>query len=267
MICANPLNTEPTFSVTKDRSRSFKSCQFHGIQLFEESHEDWSCRISSHLRSPNSTCVRIHTLNPELLAIGLRSPEYLTTLRSGDWNVIDGIWLSVALFFKKGIFLRRRCGSDLIDDLLIECEAAGLPFFFIGGTPERLAAACANIRERHPKLACDGFSPTFSRDAKFPDQSELEARLRAVKPAIVAVCLGSPKQEDWMRTNVTFLDNCGVRIVAGLGGTVDFLSGMIPRAPLWVRRIGMEWLYRAWNEPFRFKRYWMALPALFKSEK
>ena len=245
---------------------SYRSCRFHGITFFEENHEDWIKRISSHLRSNSTSCVRIHTINPEILAHGLRSPQYLSVLRSGDWNVIDGLWLSLTIFVRKRIFLQRRCGSDLVYDLFAECEKIGRPFFILGGTPDRLAEACVNIRKHCPSLVCDGFSPAFSKDANIPEQAEIAAKLQALRPAIVAVCLGAPKQEQWMWQNKQLLEDCGVKIAAGLGGTVDFLSGRIPRAPIWVRRIGMEWLYRAKQEPFRFKRYWKALPALLAKD-
>lgn len=260
------MNTQ-TESISLVASPSFRSCTFHGIELFEESLEDWRARLAHRLRDGfRRPCTRIHTINPEILAQGIRDPSYMRILRSGTWCVVDGLWLAVTMAVRKGVFLQRRCGSDLIDHLVEDCHTTEQTFFLLGGSPESNTEACANLRRQYPGLRCVGYSPALSTSANLSDQPRIAELLALHRPAVLAVCLGAPKQETWMHANAALLEECGVKVAAGLGGTVDFLSGRIARAPIAIRRIGMEWLYRAVREPFRFRRYLRALPAMVSPE-
>lgn len=247
-------------------SASYRSCLFFGITLFEEDHTHWLTRLTDQITSTNASCVRIHTINPEILAHGQKHPEYLKILQTGTWNVIDGLWLAIAIKIQKRIFIKRRCGSDLIDDLIHLCQKHNKGIYFIGGSSESLSLACKNIRSKFQDIQCYGFSPAFGATISEHDQDLIKKDLLRLSPAVIAVCLGAPKQETWMHQNQQLLNEAGVKIAAGLGGSVDFISGKTPRAPIWMRRIGMEWLYRASIEPFRFKRYLKAIPALVRHD-
>jgi len=98
------------------------------------------------------------------------------------------------------------------------------------------------------------------------DEEVIRRQIEELKPAVVAVCLGAPKQETWIDENAEWMGRSDVKIAAALGGTVDFLSGAIPRAPRILRKVGLEWMFRVAMEPGRFVRYLKALPSLFQLE-
>lgn len=119
--------------------------------------------------------------------------------------------------------------------------------FFFGGAPGVAEKAAENARRDHPGLQvvgiCDGFVST----------DEALRRIQDAKPDILLVALGVPRQEKWIAENRSRL-GCGAAIA--VGGLLDFISGRIPRAPEWMRKRGLEWLFRLYQEPVgKFKRY------------
>jgi N-acetylglucosaminyldiphosphoundecaprenol N-acetyl-beta-D-mannosaminyltransferase len=202
----------------------------------------------------------VHTLNPEILMQAHRLPEYAAVLDTGTLNVVDGVGLQKALKFRLGARVDRICGADLIFQFAEMAENAGRAIFFIGGQRARLELAMEELRRRYPKLKVEGVSPTYNPDLPLPGEAEIADRIKALQPGVVAVCLGAPRQESWIAQNRPFLIESHVAIAAGLGGTVDFLSGEVPRAPRWIRSIGLEWAFRLIREPWRLKRQASSLP-------
>src|SRR5262249_2724455 len=120
-------------------------------------------------------------------------------------------------------------------------------------TPDSVTRAATNLRELYPNLIIAGhYSPPFNKLIEM-DHDEIKARILAAKPDVLLVSFGCPKQEKWIAMHYRDL---GVPLVAGVGATIDFLAGKVPRAPLWMRRSGFEWVYRLTQEPRRlFRRY------------
>lgn len=202
----------------------------------------------------------IHTLNPEICMHAWRHTEYQKTLNAGTFNVVDGVGLQLALRRSVHQRVQRNCGSDLIYDLAALCHEASRTLMLLGGTPSRLNKARIHLQQRFPGLRVVGNAPPFSSSSLPPNQNDIVQLVVAEQPAVLAICLGAPKQEIWIQENKGFLALQGVRVAAGLGGTIDFLSGEIPRAPVFVRKIGFEWLYRLYKEPKRWKRQISTLP-------
>jgi N-acetylglucosaminyldiphosphoundecaprenol N-acetyl-beta-D-mannosaminyltransferase len=202
----------------------------------------------------------IHTLNPEICMYAWKNPEYKLTLNSGTANVVDGIGLKIALKRITKRNVQRICGSDLIFDLAEISMRSGRALMLIGGSPSRVEKACTHLEERFPGLRVIGCSPPYSSTLPLQNQKEIEQLVIDNRPAVLAVCLGAPKQELWLQVYKDFLHLHDVRVAAGLGGTIDFLSGAIPRAPVWIRKMGLEWLYRLSIEPSRWRRQISTLP-------
>ena len=202
----------------------------------------------------------VHTLNPEICMNAHRNPAYRATLNKGDLNVVDGVGLQRAVQGKTGRDVDRICGSDLIYDLAELAQAAHRSMYILGGAPDRLVKAKATLRGLYPDLKIHGRAPDFSTTLSLPDQGEIIADLRRTRPGVLAVCLGAPRQEMWIAQNRALLQQCGVSIASGLGGTVDFLSGDVRRAPKWMRKSGLEWAFRLMQNPRRLRRQISALP-------
>ncbi len=183
-----------------------------------------------------------------------RDPEFAAAYARASLRVADGAPL-VFLSRLLGTPLPERVtGVDLTEELLAACEDTGRSVFFLGGTSQSLGQALDVIRRDHPALRIAGAaSPRVDLDAATADEQAALAELRAAAPDLVLVFLGSPKQEKWV---VRRLAELPAAVFVGVGGTVDMISGAVRRAPGWVQRSGLEWLWRLCLEPRRlFPRY------------
>lgn len=147
----------------------------------------------------------------------------------------------------------RVAGSDLVPLLLQRASEKGYSVFFLGAAPESAEAAVARVRAQYPHLNIAGhYSPPY-RDLLEMDHEAIAGRIKAAQPDLLLVSFGCPKQEKWM---AMYYQSLGVPVMIGVGGTIDFLAGRLKRAPLWMQRSGLEWIYRMIQEPRRlFKRY------------
>jgi N-acetylglucosaminyldiphosphoundecaprenol N-acetyl-beta-D-mannosaminyltransferase len=147
----------------------------------------------------------------------------------------------------------RVTGSDLVPRLLREAEERGWRVYFLGGTDASVAAAAANTQKKHPKLKLVGaYSPPFKPLLEM-DHEGILARIREAKPDLLFVAFGCPKQEKWINMHYRRM---GVPVSIGVGATIDFLAGTVKRAPVWMQKTGLEWIFRMLQEPRRLaKRY------------
>jgi N-acetylglucosaminyldiphosphoundecaprenol N-acetyl-beta-D-mannosaminyltransferase len=147
-------------------------------------------------------------------------------------------------------------GADIIYDFCEYAKKNNLRLFFLGGKKESNEMSVKIIREKY-HVEVDGFSPEFE-DYPFSDNFNegCIGRIKKFNPEILFVGFGAPKQEYWIDDNKDFLSEIGVRYAIGCGGTFDFVSGNIKRAPFFIQKIGLEGVYRFFQEPgkARFKR-------------
>lgn len=224
-----------------------------GIPVWLPTLNEFRAAVQERMLGAPQAVVRLHTLNPEMLVRARVDKDYARVLGTTSWSVVDGVGLSLVLRARGIDVPARICGSDLIHDLAKACAEANRPLFILGGEPGVREAAARNLGQAYPGLAVAGFSPSYGPSV--PDEeAEIARMLTELRPAVVALCLGAPRQEKWMLDHQDLLNAAGVRIAAGLGGTVDFLAGKVPRAPVFLRKIGMEWAYRLYREPARWRR-------------
>jgi N-acetylglucosaminyldiphosphoundecaprenol N-acetyl-beta-D-mannosaminyltransferase len=142
----------------------------------------------------------------------------------------------------------RVAGIDLMQALFARAEVAGNSVYILGARAEVLERAVLELRRRHPRLRIAGY-----RDGYFsPEQDAVVAEeIRAASPDLLFVAMSSPRKE-------YFLGEYGPRIdgvfAMGVGGAIDVMAGETRRAPLWMQRLGLEWLYRLAQEPGRLLR-------------
>jgi exopolysaccharide biosynthesis WecB/TagA/CpsF family protein len=194
------------------------------------------------------------TANVDFLAQVQSDDELRRILVDADLIFCDGtplVWMSKWL----GAPLPERlAGSDLVPLLLDLAVKNGHRVFFLGGRDEVVAIAEEKIKERWPDLQIAGmYSPPFAPMDKM-DHAGICRRIRESNADMLFVSFGCPKQEKWLAMN--FRD-AGVPVAIGVGATIDFLAGAVNRAPVWMRKTGLEWLYRVLQEPRRLaRRYW-----------
>ncbi|WP_051340461.1 WecB/TagA/CpsF family glycosyltransferase [Azospirillum halopraeferens] len=144
----------------------------------------------------------------------------------------------------------RVAGIDLMDRVLALCAKRGYRPYILGAKQEVLERAVANIRARYPDLTFAGFrNGYFKRE----DEPAIVEEIRASGADCLFVAISSPTKE---RFTQQYRDRLGVKFLMGVGGSVDVMAGITRRAPDWMQRAGLEWLYRVLQEPRRmWKRY------------
>lgn len=143
-------------------------------------------------------------------------------------------------------------GSDLVVPLAELCARRGFRLFLLGSTPAVLAESARRLTSQFPALAIVGTeSPRVDMNAKADERRADWERVRAARPHLVLVALGSPKGELWAHEACAHLRPAAIVCV---GAGLDFLAGHARRAPKWMSRAGIEWLYRLAHEPRRLSR-------------
>lgn len=234
---------------------------FMDIPIWLQSKQDFVNMLRKTMSDENSGLKKLYTLNPEIMMLAHRNQTYKEVLRDASYNVVDGTGLAIALKKAGNLVPSRICGADLIYDLAQICQELKRPFLILGGSPEARELAQNNLSKKYPGLEVVGISPTRMGPHSFKEDAQITELLKNTRPAVVAVCLGAPRQESWIVQNAKLLSDCGVKVASGLGGSVDFVAGTIVRAPLFFRKIGMEWLWRLLREPSRIKRQLNTIPA------
>jgi N-acetylglucosaminyldiphosphoundecaprenol N-acetyl-beta-D-mannosaminyltransferase len=151
-----------------------------------------------------------------------------------------------------GIKQERVAGMDLLPDLLSLSSEHSIPIFFYGSTEEVLSQTQEYIKTYYPKIPFTGvYSPPF-RPLTVDEECEVIDKINTSGARIIFVSLGCPKQEKWMASMKGRING----VMIGIGGALPVLLGVQKRAPRWMRKCGLEWLFRLLQEPKRlFKRY------------
>ncbi len=209
-------------------------------------------RISAFLKTPG--CKQVVTINPEYVMLAGTSGRLMRLLNRAELNVPDGVGIVWASRMLGAPLAGRVTGTDLLPQICGLCEREGHSIFLLGGAAGVARQAAGNLYARFPGLEIAGASDND------PDADVNPTTINEINKsgaAVLAVAYGCPKQDFWIDRNRDRL--AGVRVAIGVGGAFDFIAGQVPRAPRLLRRAGLEWLYRLWLEPSRYRRM-AALP-------
>jgi N-acetylglucosaminyldiphosphoundecaprenol N-acetyl-beta-D-mannosaminyltransferase len=197
-------------------------------------------RISHGLQT---VCVAI---NPSKSVLAREEPQLESILQNAEMGIIDGIGIVLAGVILYGRHLPRCTGVDLFGAMVEAATAEQWRVFLLGATPESNAGAKKALEEVYPTLQIAG-----ARDGYFESGDDVVAEINASGAEILFVAMGSPRQELWIGENRQQLSSL---FIQGVGGTFDTLSGVAPRAPALVRRMGIEFLYRLVQKPEQWRR-------------
>lgn len=197
--------------------------------------------------------MQIATINLDFLVRARRSPELRRALDRSDLNVADGmpvVWLSR---LAGSPLPGRAAGSDLLPLALERLAARNARVFLFGGERAVALEAARRLKKAYPGLVIAGHcEPPFSAVERMPNRSIVRL-IQAARPDVIMVGLGNPKQELWIARYRHLL---GASVAIGVGCTLDLIAGRSRRAPVWMQKAGMEWLFRLLQEPRRlFSRY------------
>lgn len=200
-------------------------------------------------RTPKQIC----TANPEFIIAAQEDAEFKAILNNADLVIPDGVGLLWAARQLGERLPERVAGSDLVVQLAERGAQRGWRIFFLGAAEGVAARAAEVLQIRFPGFNCVG---AYSGSPRAEDETEIIARVRAAQPDILLVAFGHPKQDKWLARNK---EKLGVPVSMGVGGSFDFIAGVVPRAPRWLQRLNLEWLYRLWRQPWRAGRIFNAV--------
>ena len=193
-------------------------------------------------------CTKVYTPNPQMALCAYDSPSFAGVLARADLLLPDGFGLVLASRLRGTPLPERIAGIDAGKFVLKEAERCSLSVAFVGARPGVAAQAAKVLRREYPRLCiCYTHHGYFEHDGK-ENEAMLDA-LRAAKPDILFLCLGSPVQEIWIDRYVSQIPS--LRLCMGLGGSLDVWAGNVRRAPRLIRACGFEWLWRVAREPHR----------------
>jgi N-acetylglucosaminyldiphosphoundecaprenol N-acetyl-beta-D-mannosaminyltransferase len=193
------------------------------------------------------------TVNPEFVMEAQRNAAFRAVLATADLALPDGVGLAWAARTLGTPLRGRATGVDTLLGLAPYAAQQGLSFYLLGAAPGIAEEAAQRLMALAPGLRIAG---TYAGSPAPEEEEEIVARVRQAAPDFLFVAYGAPQQDLWIARNLARLQ---VPVAMGVGGTFDYVSGRVPRAPGGWRRLGLEWLYRLLRQPWRWRRM-LALP-------
>ncbi len=193
----------------------------------------------------HKTCYCV-TPNAEMAYEALRDENFRDLLNGAELVLPDGAGVILGAKLLKTPLKQKVAGIEFAQNMLPIMAEMGTRLFLLGSKPGVAELAAEKMVEQNPDLIICGIA-----DGYYADELSVLNRINEAQADALYVCLGSPKQEYFMHK---YRDALGVKLMCGLGGTLDGIAGTVKRAPRWMIRLQMEWLYRLMKEPRRFKR-------------
>ncbi len=201
---------------------------------------------------------QVATVNTEFIMAAQRDVEFATVLGRTALNVPDGVgvlWAARRL----GRPLRERvAGVELVRELAARGSQYKWRTYFLGARPGIAERAAANLALKYQGLVVAG---TYAGSPLPEEEEDILSRIRRARPNLLFVAYGAPAQDKWLARNLPRLQlgpaPAGAPeglIGVGVGGAFDFLTGVQRRAPVWMQQAGLEWLYRLFRQPWRWRR-------------
>ena len=188
-------------------------------------------------------------VNADCVNIACSDKVYRATLSKAKLVLADGIGIRLAGSILDQNVRENVNGTDMLPYLCAAAEEAGLGLYLFGGKPGVPEDTAKWIAEHYPRLKISGTSHGYFSSPQ--EEASIIEDINSSGAHIVLVALGAPRQDKWIAEHK---DQIKAKVLIGVGGLFDFYSGRIPRAPVWMRELGMEWFYRFYCEPRRMWR-------------
>ena len=197
---------------------------------------------------------QIATVNPEFVMKAQEDKSFLEILQGADLCLADGIGLVLASRWLNQPLPERVAGSDLVYEIAALAAKRNWRLFLLGAAAGVAKEAANVLSEQFQDLAIVG---TYSGSPDIEENDRIVELINESQANILYVAFGAPKQDIWIYRNRNSLSS--VRVAMGVGGSLDFITGRATRAPKWIQNLGLEWLHRLYQEPWRWRRM-TALP-------
>jgi N-acetylglucosaminyldiphosphoundecaprenol N-acetyl-beta-D-mannosaminyltransferase len=220
--------------------------RFLDVPVDDLTPEDAVARMVAFVREGRPR--QVVTVNPEFVILAREDAAFREVLQAADLALADGVGLTLMARLRRRPLRGRVTGVDTLRRFAGAAAREGFRLYLLGaaeGVAERAASA---LRREYPGLAIAG---TYAGSPAPEEEPAIIERIRAARPEALFVAYGAPQQDFWIRRN---LERLGVPLAMGVGGSLDYIAGVVPRAPAWMRGLGLEWLYRLRREPRRWRR-------------
>lgn len=200
-------------------------------------------RINNHEK------IHIITINAEMIMLSKENQEFNKILNEAELLIPDGSGVVWALR-KQGVKVKKLPGIELSQNCISQLNKN---VYLLGASPEVIKSAYENLKEKYPSARIVGYHDGYFKQEQ---ESQIIDEINSLNTDILLVGLGVPRQEKWIRDNMSKLN---ASVFIGVGGSFDVFSGKIKRAPKIMINLHLEWLYRLYKEPWRWRRM-LALP-------
>lgn len=232
----------------QDRTGTWEDLRMFGLDMKNLTMDEAVAFLLQVMEENNPR--RLAFVNPACINIAVKDREYRQILEQSDWIFPDGIGIQVACKMLGKRMKANLNGTDLFPALADAMQGTEHGCFLFGAAHGVVDDMAANLMRDYPQLKISGYQHGFLSDE---ETEKVIARINDSGASVLLVAMGVPLQEKWIERYWTQLN---VPLVMGVGGLFDFMSGRMPRAPEWMRELGLEWLYRLIQEPRRmWRRY------------
>jgi N-acetylglucosaminyldiphosphoundecaprenol N-acetyl-beta-D-mannosaminyltransferase len=220
-----------------------------GTKINDLSLDDVINQIKNHLNTQKKGY--IVTPNPEICLLGYKNKQFRRILKHSFISIPDGFGLKLIAPLWGHFLNNTTTGIDLTKKLLTFAEKNNYSILLLGGEQKIGLKALKNINKKHPELTIQYINGGNFNQKGETNKLDLISQINNLAPDIILVNLGAPKQEYFMVKNI---DKLNTKLMLGVGGSIDFIAEKIKRAPQIWRKIGLEWLWRLIQEPWRWPR-------------
>ena len=190
----------------------------------------------------------VFTPNPEFVMNAIKDKEFMDILNKSNLNIPDGIGIIIGGKML-GYNMRERVpGYDLVQNIFYKIKNTDKTVYFLGSTDENIKLAKENMEKKYKGLKIVGTHNGYFNEE---EGNIVIEEINRLKPDLLLVGLGSPRQEKWIYNNKDIIDT---KVMIGVGGSFDVMSGNVKRAPKIFIKLNLEWFYRLITQPTRFKR-------------
>jgi N-acetylglucosaminyldiphosphoundecaprenol N-acetyl-beta-D-mannosaminyltransferase len=242
-------------SPKKDKNRFGSSTRISILDIpFDKFiHKEAFSLVKAHLKNPNTKAFFIATPNPEMLLEARKNEYFKKTLQSTDLNIADGSGILLASKILGNPLPERVTGVDFMLSICRESVNMGAKIFLLGAQEGIAEKAKEKLEGQFPGIS---IVSTYSGSPDPINEQKICSLINESGADILFVAFGAPKQELWLARNLENLPK--IKITMGVGGAFDFIAGVRKRAPVWMRKLWLEWLFRLIQEPKRLKRIFNA---------
>lgn len=191
--------------------------------------------------------VRITSVNPQIVLEAKKYPEVLNYIKKADYRLPDGIGIVKASQMRNGMISNRLTGIDVMYALLQKANERQDKIFLYGAKEEVVQAAAHRIEKDYPQLSVVGAVDGYGSKS----DEEIVTMINKSQATFLFVAKGFPLQEQWLEK---YADELNVNVIEDVGGSFDVISGKVERAPEWIQRLNLEWLYRSLTQKGRLGR-------------